>query len=126
MSVYEKNIQAFISLIESGLIPAEDWTDLNQFSQNLPEDAEEISAAIHNWLEPESRRQIREALKKRKKEMKSGSIKSDNTLGVGGSKSPTPANQPSPAAKDMIINHILRHSPPSTPQTNPPNTQGSN
>jgi CHAT domain-containing protein len=30
-----------------------------------------------------------------------------------------------PAAKDMIINHILRHSPPSTPQTNPPNNQGS-
>ncbi|EDX78363.1 hypothetical protein MC7420_7016 [Coleofasciculus chthonoplastes PCC 7420] len=127
MSDYENSISAFCQVLDdkSDLLSTQDWADLHQRMINLSDDTEEIIEEIDQWLEshPEISTAYDEQLRKASTD---SSVNLNNGLGVANSKSPTPANQQSPAAKDMIINHILRHSPPSTPQTNPPNTQGSN
>ncbi|MEQ9372234.1 MAG: hypothetical protein RIG63_24935 [Coleofasciculus chthonoplastes F3-SA18-01] len=126
MSDYESSISAFCQVLDdkSDLLSTKDWADLHQRMIKLSDDPEEISEEIDQWLEshPDISTAYDEQLRKAPTD---SSVNVKNRLGVGNSKSPTPANQPSPAAKDMIINHILRHSPPSTPQTNPPNNQGS-
>ncbi|NET06637.1 MAG: hypothetical protein F6K16_18425 [Symploca sp. SIO2B6] len=61
MSVYKESIQAFIEILESGLISTADWADLSQRASNLSEDDEEICEEIDQWLQLESRSQIREA-----------------------------------------------------------------
>jgi len=130
MSVYETSILAFIQVIETNanLLTPPDWDNLNQLANQLPEDIEDISNQLENWLKKSASRQelFQRYEQQRAAVPDTEVIKFQTEIGVGGSKSPTPANQPSPAAKDMIVNSIIRHSPPSTPQTNPPNTQGSN
>jgi len=127
MSDYENSISAFCQVLDdkSDLLSTQDWADLHQRMINLSDDTEEIIEEIDQWLEshPEISTAYNEQLRKAPTD---SSVNLNKYLGAGGSKSPTPANQPSPAAKDMIINSIIRHSPPSTPQTNPPNPQGSN
>jgi hypothetical protein len=113
MSVYEKSIQAFIKVIESesNLLSNQDWADLNQLATHLPEDAEEISAKIQQWLQPESRSQIREAYKKRRKKFPSSpSIGLDKNLGIANSQSPTKLNQPSQPSRELFINSIKKNS----------------
>jgi len=131
MSVYDNSIIAFIKVIETNanLLTPPDWDNLNQLAHQLPDDdIENISDQLENWLkESASRQEIFQRYQEQREGLTEAEIRDFQvTIGAGGSKSPTPANQPSPAAKDMIINSIIRHSPPSTPQTNPPNTQGSN
>lgn len=114
MSVYEKSIQAFIKVLEleSNLLSTQDWDELNQLARSLPEDAEEISAKIQQWLQPESRSQIREAYKKRRKEFPSSfSLDLDKNLGIANSKSPTKLNQPSQPSRELFINSIKKNSP---------------
>ena len=119
MSNYENSISAFCQVLDDkfDLLSTQDWADLHQRMINLSDDPEEISEEIDQWLEfhPEISTAYEEQLRKASTD---SSVNLKKGLGVANSKSPTPANQPSPAAKDMIINHILRHSPPSTPQTN--------
>lgn len=121
MSVYEKSLKAFIDVIESGLISTEDWADLNQLASNLPEDAEEISAEIQKWLEPEFRSQIREAYKKQRKALKfSSTIDLDKNLGIANSQSPTKPDQPNQSSRELLINTIQKNSPLSnSPPTKP-------
>ncbi|MGH7998056.1 MAG: hypothetical protein ACREPR_01105, partial [Brasilonema sp.] len=97
MSIYDNNIQAFIKVIESQphVISTQDWAELHQLSGNLSEDKEEIAERIENWLQPESRRQILQAYGKQLELLISSyPIDLDVNLGMGGSKSPTPLNQP--------------------------------
>ncbi|MEQ8385160.1 MAG: hypothetical protein RH949_22630 [Coleofasciculus sp. A1-SPW-01] len=130
MSVYDNSILAFIKVIETNanLLTPPDWDNLNQLANQLPDDdIENISDQLENWLkESASRQEIFQRYQEQREGLTEAEIRDFPEIGVGGSKSPTPANQPSPAAKDMIINSIIRHSPPSTPQTNPANPQGSN
>ena len=131
MSVYDNSILAFIKVIETNtnLLTPPDWDNLTQLANQLPDDdIEDISDQLENWLkESASRQEIFQRYQEQREGLTEVEIRDfQATIGAGGSKSPTPANQPSPAAKDMIINSIIRHSPPSTPQTNPANNQGSN
>lgn len=131
MSVYEASILSFIKVIETNanLLTPPDWENLNQLSNQLPnDDIEDISDQLENWLKASaSRQEFFQRYQEQREAVTDAEVRDfTGKIGAGGSKSPTPANQPSPAAKDMIINSIIRHSPPSTPQTNPPNTQGSN
>ncbi|MEG4171472.1 MULTISPECIES: hypothetical protein [unclassified Microcoleus] len=124
MSVYKNSINAFIYVLESkpDLIPLQDWDELNQLASNLPEDAEEISERIQNWLKPESRSQIREAYRQRRKELAPSIYLDPNKiLGPGNTKSPTPPDRPSESSKEMLENAIkknspLLNSPPTQPQ----------
>lgn len=125
MSVYENSIISFIKVIETNanLLTPPDWDNLKQLSNQLPnDDIEDISNQLENWLKASaSRQELFQRYEEQREAVTDAEVRDFQvTIGVGGSKSPTPANQPSPAAKDMIINSIIRHSPPSTPQTNPP------
>ncbi|MEQ9553762.1 MAG: hypothetical protein RIM23_29585 [Coleofasciculus sp. G3-WIS-01] len=125
MSVYENSIISFIKVIETNanLLTPPDWENLNQLSNQLPnDDIENISDQLENWLKASaSRQEFFQRYEEQREAVTDAEVRDFQVIiGVGGSKSPTPANQPSPAAKDMIINSIIRNSPPSTPQTNPP------
>lgn len=113
MSVSERTIKAFIQVIEtqSTLFFIEDRTDLHQLVSSLPEDAEEISTIIRNWMKLEERNEIREAFDTQRKNIPSSFSFSDQDLGIGGSKSPTPPNQPSPFSKELLENSVKEHLP---------------
>jgi hypothetical protein len=124
MSVYENSIISFIKVIETNanLLTLPDWDNLKQLGNQLPnDDIEDISNQLENWLKASaSRQELFQRYEEQREAITDEEVRDFQvTIGAGGSKSPTPANQPSPAAKDMIINSIIRHSPPSTPQTNP-------
>ncbi|MBE9054306.1 hypothetical protein IQ243_28725 [Nostocales cyanobacterium LEGE 11386] len=113
MSVSERTIKAFIQVIEtqSALFSLEDWQELHQLTVNLPEDTQEISIIIRDWLKLEKRHQIREAFEKHRKTIPSSFSFSNQRLGIGGSKSPTPPNQPSESSKELLENVIKKNSP---------------
>ncbi|GAB4208914.1 MAG: hypothetical protein Fur006_68250 [Coleofasciculaceae cyanobacterium] len=113
MSIYENTIQAFIDVLEfeSELISTQDWAKLKQLASNLPEDAEEISEEIENWLQPKSRIQIRQAYEERLEALtSSSSIDLGKDLGLGNIQSPTPPNQPSQSSREQLINSIQKNS----------------
>lgn len=125
MSVYENSVISFIKVIETNanLLTPPDWDNLKQLSNQLPnDDIEDISDKLENWLKASaSRQEFFQRYEEQREAVTDAEVRDFQVIiGAGASKSPTPANQPSPAAKDMIINSIIRHSPPSTPQTNPP------
>jgi hypothetical protein len=112
MSAYQRTIQAFVKLIESesSLFSREDWDNLDKLASNLPEDLEEISTAIRNWLKLESRSQIKQAFDRKRQEIPSELTNGENhTLGPGGAKWPT--HQPSESSKELIQNAIKLNSP---------------
>ena len=115
MSGSKNSVQAFIQILESqsNLISTLDWDELQQLSTNLPDDDdEEIAERIENWLQTESRSQIFQAYKQNLKSLSASSpIHLNVGLGIGGTKSPTPPNQPSPSSKELIDNAIKRNSP---------------
>lgn len=125
MSVYESSLLAFIGVIESGLIPQEDWRDLQNLPGNLPEDIEDIYETIEEWLQLEFRQPIREAYQQRWKALKAASSLSQDIsppdfkkdLGVGNSKSPTPPNQPCQSLREQLINSIIKNLPLSEKKT---------
>ncbi len=120
MSVYKKTIKAFMQIIETqpNLLSDEDWLDLQKLANNLPENSEEISTLIRDWLKKEGRDQIKEAFEENRKNIPSEFNFSDQHLGIGGAKSPTPVNQISPSSKELLENSIKRNSPLSdTPKT---------
>ena len=114
MSIYRNSIQAFIQVLDSQskLIPIQDWDELQQLSSQLPDDNEEISEIIENWLQPESRSQLLEAYKQYLKSLTAASpIDVDRNIGIANSKSQTPANQPSESSKELVDNAIKKNSP---------------
>lgn len=113
MSVSERTIKAFIQVIEfqSTLLSHEDWADLHELVNNLPQDPEEISKNIRAWLKLEQHNQIQKAFEEQRKNIPSTFSFSNQQLGIGNSKSPTPPNQPSQSSKEMIENVIKRNSP---------------
>lgn len=124
MSIYENSIQAFIDVIESGLIATPDWAELNQLASNLPEETDEIAEEIENWLQPEYRCEIRQAYEERLEALTSSSsidlLDKNLGLGPGRSISPTKPNQPSQPSRELLINAIQRNSrssdsPPAKP-----------
>ncbi|MEH2333967.1 hypothetical protein [Nostoc sp.] len=114
MSVYKNSVLAFIQVLDSQskLIPTQDWNELQQLSNQLPEDNEEISEIIENWLQPESRSQLLEAYKQYLKSLAVASpIDGDRNIGIANSKSQTPVNQPSESSKELVDNAIKNNSP---------------
>ncbi|MEH2330932.1 hypothetical protein [Nostoc sp.] len=113
MSVSKRTIKAFIQIIESQsmLFSTKDWADLHELASNLPEDTEEISTIIRNWLQLEQSNQIQEAFEIQRKNIPSSFSFSNQQLGIGNSKSPTPPDQPSESSKELIENAIKRNSP---------------
>ncbi len=113
MSVYRNSVLAFIQVLnsQSKLIPTQDWNELQQLSSQFPEDDEEISEILENWLQPESRSQLLEDYKQYLKSLTAASpIDVDRNIGIANSKSQTPANQPSESSKELIENAIKRNS----------------
>ena len=113
MSAYQRTIQAFVKVIESesSLFSQEDWLSFTELINNLPDDSEKIASEIRNWLKLESRSQIKQAFDNKRQEIPS-SLNGDNqTLGPGGTKSQTPANQMSESSKEQIQNAIKENSP---------------
>ncbi|GET44502.1 hypothetical protein [Microseira wollei] len=114
MSVSYTSIQAFVNVLESkpDLISSQDWVELDQLASNLPEDAEDITEKLENWLKPESHSQIFQAYKQILTELIASSpINSNANLGIGKTKSSTPVNQPSESAKQLLENAIKKNSP---------------
>ncbi|MFN6525538.1 hypothetical protein [Nostoc sp. ChiSLP03a] len=114
MSVYQNSIQAFIQVLDSqsNLIPIQDWYELQQLPNQLPEDDEEISEILEKWLQSESRNQLLEAYKQNLKSLTAASpIDVDINIGIANSKSQTPVNQPSESSKELIDNAIKNNSP---------------
>ncbi|MEH1904834.1 MAG: hypothetical protein V7L04_26400 [Nostoc sp.] len=119
MSVYKNSIKAFIQVLDSQskLIPTQDWNELHQLPSQLPEDDEEISEILENWLKPESRNQLLETYKQHLKLLSAASpIDVDRNIGIANSKSQTPVNQPSESSKELTENAIKRNSPLSDKQ----------
>ncbi|BDI14965.1 hypothetical protein ANSO36C_07670 [Nostoc cf. commune SO-36] len=113
MSVYRNSVLAFIQVLDSQskLIPTQDWNELHQLSNQLPEDNEEISEILENWLQRESRSQLLEDYKQYLKSLTAKfPIDVDTNIGIANSKSQTPANQPSESSKELIENAIKRNS----------------
>ncbi len=114
MSIYENSIRAFIQVIESksNLISHQDWDELHQLPSNLPEDVEEISEIIENWLQLDSRNQILQAYEQKLEVISSSSsIDLDKDLGMAKSQSPTQPNQHSQSYKELLDNSIKKNSP---------------
>ncbi|MEA5594763.1 hypothetical protein [Rivularia sp. UHCC 0363] len=114
MSIYDNSIRAFIQVIESksNLISHQDWDELHQLSSNFPEDVEEISEIIENWLQFDSRNQILQAYEQKLEVISSSSsIDLDKNLGIANSQSPTKPNQPSLPYKELLDNSIKKNSP---------------
>jgi hypothetical protein len=108
MSIYRNSTQAFIELLESGLIPPQEWNEFEQQTRNLQED-EEISEAIENWVE--SRPEILKAYEERLELLDCpSSIDLNKNLGPGNTKSPTPPNQASPSSRELLDNAIKKNS----------------
>ncbi|NES99414.1 MAG: hypothetical protein F6K61_02355 [Sphaerospermopsis sp. SIO1G1] len=120
MSAYQKTIQAFVKVIKSepALFSQEDWLSLTELIDNLPDDDEEISKGIRDWLK--SRSQINEVFKNKRQELPSSLNNDGQILGPGGNKSPTPANQQSESSKELIQNAIKLNSPLSDDKKSPP------
>jgi hypothetical protein len=114
MSIYKNSVKAFIQMLdsESNLIPIPDWKELEKQTNQLPEDDEEISEILENWLQLESHSQFLETYNQELKILSDpSSMDLDINLGIGNSKSPTPPNQPSESSKKLIENAIKRNSP---------------
>ncbi|MBC1238753.1 hypothetical protein [Nostoc sp. 2RC] len=116
MSIYKNSIKAFIQMLDSqsNLISISDWEELQQISIQLPEDDEEISEIIENYLKAQSCSELLEAYKQNLKSISAESpINVDINIGIGNSKSQTPANQPSESSKQLTENAIKNNSPSS-------------
>ncbi len=116
MSIYKNSIKAFIQMLDSqsNLISISDWEELQQISIQLPEDDEEISEIIENYLKAQSYSELLEAYKQNLKSISAESpINVDRNIGIGNSKSQTPANQPSESSKQLTENAIKNNSPSS-------------
>ncbi|MDZ8080189.1 MAG: hypothetical protein RMX35_14105 [Nostoc sp. DcaGUA01] len=114
MSVYKISIQAFIKEVldsQSELIST-DKDELEELSSKLPNDNDEISEILENWLKPKSRSKL---LEKYKEYLKSYAAKfpidGDKNIGIVNSQSQTPVNQPSEASKQLLDNAIKNNSP---------------
>ncbi|GAX35507.1 hypothetical protein [Nodularia sp. NIES-3585] len=114
MSVMKNSILAFIQVLhsQSKLIPTQDWKELQQLSSQFPEDNEEITEIIENWLQPESRSQLLETYKQNLQSFTAAyPINAVTNIGIGNSKSTTPPDQPSPSSKELLENAIKNNSP---------------
>lgn len=114
MSVDRNSVQAFIQILDSqsNLISLQDWDELQQLSSSLPEDDAEISEMLENWLRTESHSQLLAAYKQNLQKISAiSTIDVSINIGIGGSKSQTPANQPSPSSKELLDNAIKNNSP---------------
>ncbi|MEH2086581.1 hypothetical protein [Nostoc sp.] len=114
MSISRNSIEAFIQVLDSQskLIPAQDWTELQQLSSQLPEDNEEIVEILENWLQSKSRNQVLEAYKQNLESITDKlPINVSANIGIANSKSQTPANQPSESSKELVDNAIKNNSP---------------
>lgn len=118
-SIYPHSIHALIQVIESqsNLISHQDWEELHQLVISLPEDkpedVEEISDRIENWLKTDSRNQIYQAYNQQLQQVM-GALPPTNWntyAGIGNSKSPNKPNQPSPPYKKLLDNSIKKNSP---------------
>lgn len=120
MSVYQNSILAFIQVLESqtNLITNQDWTELQQLPNKLPEnDIEEISEILENWLQSESRNQLLATYKQNLKLLTATSpVDAGINIGIGNSKSQTPPDKASPSSKELLDNAIKNNSPLSDKQ----------
>ena len=67
---------------------------------------------LENWLRTESHSQLLAAYKQNLQKISATStIDVSINIGIGGSKSQTPANQPSPSSKELLDNAIKNNSP---------------
>ncbi|MBD2136984.1 hypothetical protein H6F32_05145 [Anabaena sp. FACHB-1237] len=110
MSINKKAAIAFIQVIENqvNLIADENWQELNQLSNELPEDDEEITEKIEDWLK--SYPSLCEAYKQKLKSMDK-SLTEDHNIGPGGAKLNSSQNQSSQSSKELIQNAIKENSP---------------
>ena len=114
MSVDRNSVQAFMQILDSqsNLISLQDWDELQQLSSSLPEDDAEISEMLENWLRTESHSQLLAAYKQNLQKISAiSTIDVSINIGIGGSKSQTPPNQPSPSSKELLDNAIKNNSP---------------
>ncbi|MGB3510503.1 MAG: hypothetical protein WBA93_14960 [Microcoleaceae cyanobacterium] len=111
LSEYQQSIGAFASLINSQIIPAEDFQDLLKVAEEMPEDDEEIARQIDNWLKPASRSKIHEVYR-----VRLGNLPDNDfiKMGFGGAK--MPPSQESESFKELLINTIKKNTPEPKPQ----------
>ena len=110
MLVNKKAAIAFTQIIKNpaNLISDQIRRELNQLSDLLPEDDEDIVEKIEDWLKFHP--SLLAAYKENLQSMDL-SLTKDGNLGPGGATSPTPANQPSESSKELIQNAIKENSP---------------
>ncbi len=88
--------QALINLWETDVVSPQSFNQVYQQTRHLQED-EDIAEAIEAWLDSQHNSQLLEAYKNQLRELTASiSLESEKKLGMGNSKSPTPAGKPNP------------------------------
>ncbi len=93
-------IKTFIDIINDQAIPPEEFPNLLNLVEQMPEDSEEIANQIDDWLREESKLPEIEWRK----------------LGFGGAKAP-PGNE-NESTKELILNAIKKNTPEPKPEEN--------
>ncbi|MDY6803789.1 MAG: hypothetical protein SXA11_08290 [Cyanobacteriota bacterium] len=107
MSVYRENIEAFIQVYQSGLIPEPDQQDLRKLVVNLPENNAKICDEIENWLKVETRGRVLTAYEEKLKAIIAAEKENNEiVLGPGKIRPNTSPNEPDETLKEQLTNAI--------------------
>ncbi|MDT9341280.1 hypothetical protein VV11_018350, partial [Trichodesmium erythraeum 21-75] len=106
-------IKTFIDIINDQAIPPEEFPNLLNLVEQMPEDSEEIANQIDDWLREESRLEIQEAYRNQVRKLPEIEWRK---LGFGGAKAP-PGNE-NESTKELILNAIKKNTPEPKPEEN--------
>lgn len=107
MSVYRENIEAFIQVYQSGLIPEPDQQDLRKLVVNLPENNAKICDEIEKWLKVETRGRVLTAYEEKLKAIIAAEKENNEiVLGPGKIRPNTSPNEPDETLKEQLTNAI--------------------
>ena len=106
MYEYHYTIQTFIDMINAQAIPHEEFPNLLNFVEQMPEDHQEIADQIDDWLREESRLKIQEIYRNQMSKLPDIEWRQ---LGFGGVK--IPPGKESESAKELILNAIKKNTP---------------
>jgi hypothetical protein len=103
-----KEINAFLKVLKQpDLFANQDWEELSQLADKLPEEKEKIWEQISQWLAAENRAKIKTAWEEKLKASPKISIKRGGTLGPGNCN----PSQESESLKEQIQQSIIINSP---------------
>ena len=106
-------IKTFIDMINNQAIPPEEFPNLLNFVEQMPEDSQEIADQIDDWLREESRLKIQEVYRNKMSKLPDIEWRK---LGFGGATA-RPGNE-NESDKELILNAIKKNTPEPKPEEN--------